>query len=29
MAAIEEFRETMPSIPLEDILRARYQGHKY
>jgi prevent-host-death family protein len=29
MAEIEEFRKTMPRIPLEDILLARHEGHKY
>jgi prevent-host-death family protein len=29
MAEIEEFRKTMPRIPLEDILSARHEGHKY
>jgi prevent-host-death family protein len=29
MAAIAEFRKTMPCIPIEDILRARHEGHKY
>jgi prevent-host-death family protein len=29
IAEIEEFRKTMPSIPLEDILSARREGHKY
>jgi prevent-host-death family protein len=29
LAAIEEFRKTMPRIPLEDILMARHEGHKY
>ncbi len=29
MAAIEEFRKTMPRIPLEDIVWARHEGHTY
>jgi prevent-host-death family protein len=29
LAAIEEFRKTMPRIPLEEILVARHEGHKY
>jgi len=29
IAEIEEFRKTMPSIPLEEILSARHEGHKY
>ena len=29
MAEIAEFRETMPRIPLEEILSARHEGHKY
>jgi prevent-host-death family protein len=29
LAQIELFRKTMPSIPLEDILSARHEGHKY
>ena len=29
IADIEEFRKTMPSIPLADILSARREGHKY
>jgi antitoxin (DNA-binding transcriptional repressor) of toxin-antitoxin stability system len=26
---IEEFRKTMPRIPLEEILSARHEGHKH
>jgi prevent-host-death family protein len=29
LAEIEEFRKTMPRIPLEEILSARHEGHKY
>jgi prevent-host-death family protein len=29
MAEIEEFRQTMPRIPLEELLTARHEGHKY
>jgi len=29
MAEIVEFRQTMPRIPLEDLLSARHEGHKY
>ncbi len=29
LAEIEEFRKTMPALPLEDILSARHEGHKY
>ncbi len=29
MAEIEEFRQTMPRIPLEELLSARQEGHKY
>jgi prevent-host-death family protein len=29
LAEIEKFRKTMPRIPLEDILSARHDGHKY
>ena len=29
LAEIEEFRKTMPRIPLEDLLSARHEGHKY
>jgi prevent-host-death family protein len=29
LADIEQFRRTMPSIPLEDILSARHEGHRY
>jgi prevent-host-death family protein len=29
MAEIEEFRQTMPRIPLEELLSARHEGHKY
>jgi prevent-host-death family protein len=29
LAEIEEFRKTMPRIPLEDVLSARHEGHKY
>jgi prevent-host-death family protein len=29
MAEIEEFRQTMPRIPLEELLAARHEGHKY
>jgi prevent-host-death family protein len=28
-AEIEEFRKTMPRIPLEEILSERHEGHKY
>jgi prevent-host-death family protein len=28
-AAIKEFRKTLPSISLEDILSGRHEGHKY
>jgi len=27
LVEIEQFRETMPSIPLEEVLSARHQGH--
>jgi prevent-host-death family protein len=29
MAAIEEFRKTMPALTIEEILSARHEGHKY
>ena len=29
IAEIEEFRGTMPRIPLEELLSARHEGHKY
>ena len=29
MAELATFRRTMPSIPLEEILSARHEGHKY
>jgi prevent-host-death family protein len=29
LAEINEFRKTMPRIPLEDIISARHEGHKY
>ena len=29
IAEIEEFRQTMPRIPLEELLSARHEGHKY
>jgi prevent-host-death family protein len=29
IAAIEEFRKTMPRISVEEILSARHEGHKY
>lgn len=29
LAELEEFRKTMPRIPLEDMLAARHEGHKY
>ena len=29
MAEIDEFRTTMPHIPLEELLSARHEGHKY
>jgi prevent-host-death family protein len=29
IADIEEFRKTMPRIPLEELLSARHEGHKY
>lgn len=28
IADIEEFRKTMPRIPLEELLSARHEGHK-
>jgi prevent-host-death family protein len=28
MAEIEEFRQTMPRIPLEELFTARHEGHK-
>ena len=28
-ADIEAFRRTMPHIPLEEMLSARHEGHKY
>ena len=29
IAEIDEFRKTMPRIPLADLLSARHEGHKY
>jgi prevent-host-death family protein len=29
MAEIEEFRKTMPRIPLEEIMSAVHEGHKH
>jgi prevent-host-death family protein len=29
MAEIDEFRKTMPRIPLEELLSSRHEGHKY
>ena len=29
IAEIEEFRRTMPPIPLEELLSARHEGHRY
>jgi len=29
IAEIAEFRTTMPRIPLDEILSARHEGHKY
>jgi prevent-host-death family protein len=29
IAEIEEFRKTTPSIPLEELLSARHEGHQY
>jgi len=29
ISAIEEFRGTMQPMPLEEILSARHEGHKY
>jgi prevent-host-death family protein len=29
IAEIEEFRRTMPRVPLEELLSARHEGHKY
>jgi prevent-host-death family protein len=29
IAEIEEFRQTMPRISLEELLSARHEGHKY
>jgi prevent-host-death family protein len=29
LAEIEEFRKTTPRIPLEEILSARHESHKY
>jgi prevent-host-death family protein len=29
IAEIEEFRKTMPRIPLEELVAARHEGHKY
>jgi len=29
LAEIEKFRKTMPRIPLEEILSARHEGHRY
>jgi prevent-host-death family protein len=26
---IDDFRKSMPNLPLEDILSARHEGHKY
>lgn len=28
IAEIEEFRKTMPRIPIEELLKARHEGHK-
>jgi prevent-host-death family protein len=28
LAEIEEFRKTMPSISVEELLKARHEGHK-
>jgi prevent-host-death family protein len=29
IAEIEEFRRTMPSIPLKELVSARHEGHEY
>ncbi len=29
LADLEAFRQTMPRIPLEEMLSARHEGHKY
>jgi prevent-host-death family protein len=29
LVEIEQFRKTMPNIPLEEILSARHEGHRY
>ena len=29
LAEIDEFRKTMPRIPLADLLSTRHEGHKY
>lgn len=29
MAEIDEFRKTMPRIPLQEILSSRHEGHQY
>jgi type III restriction enzyme len=29
LAEIEEFRKTMPRIPIEEMLAARHEGHEY
>jgi prevent-host-death family protein len=29
IAELEEFRRTMPRIPLEELLSARHEGHEY
>ena len=29
LAELEAFRKTMPSIPLEELLSARHEGHRY
>ena len=29
LSEIEKFRKTMPAIPLEELLSARHEGHKY
>ena len=29
LAEIDEFRKTMPRIPLQDILSSRHEGHNY
>jgi prevent-host-death family protein len=28
-AQIEAFRETMPRLPIDEIISARHEGHKY